>query len=150
MLVRDFSLSVADALPLMLKWNERCRPPRDTAELKTKLEHARKYAKEPPALRLGKHIKGSGEQKDKVQDDWETPIPLVDSSRPPFPSPQRDDQFWGFWEYCARVSESVQTPVDLAFMLALATASAAISKTARVHIRGDYQEPLAPAVTRSC
>ena len=111
-LVQDFGLSVSGALPLMLEWNERCKPPWDTAELQTKLENARRYAKEPRGLRLNKHIKGSVESKanSKGQSEWETPTPLADSNRPPFPMPQDDDHFCGFWEYCARVSTSIQTP----------------------------------------
>lgn len=143
-LVQDFGLSVSGALPLMLEWNKRCEPPWGTAQLRTKLENARRYAKEPRGLRLNKHIKGSGAQtvKTKGQSEWEDPVPLVDFHRPPFPTPQSDDQLADFWDYCARVAESIQTPLDLPVMLCLTVASAAIAKKAIIHVRGDHKEPL--------
>ncbi len=40
LLVRDFALSVEEALPLMLEWNQTCRPPWSEGALRHKLERA--------------------------------------------------------------------------------------------------------------
>lgn len=42
--VRDFGVSPADALALMLDWNERCEPPWSMDDLSRKVENAYKYA----------------------------------------------------------------------------------------------------------
>lgn len=46
-LVRGFALTNADALRLLTEWNERCQPPWSEGELRDKLEHARRYGREP-------------------------------------------------------------------------------------------------------
>lgn len=46
-LVRGFALTNADAMRLLTEWNERCQPPWSEGELRDKLEHARRYGREP-------------------------------------------------------------------------------------------------------
>lgn len=46
-LVRGFALTDADAMRLLAEWNERCQPPWSEDELRDKLEHARRYGREP-------------------------------------------------------------------------------------------------------
>lgn len=46
-LVRGFALTNADAMRLLTEWNERCQPPWSDGELRDKLEHARRYGREP-------------------------------------------------------------------------------------------------------
>jgi RepB DNA-primase N-terminal domain len=46
-LVRGFALSDTDALPLLATWNLRCEPPWLQRELIDKLDHARRYGREP-------------------------------------------------------------------------------------------------------
>lgn len=46
-LVRGFALTNADAMRLLAEWNERCQPPWSEGELRDKLEHARRYGREP-------------------------------------------------------------------------------------------------------
>ena len=46
-LVRGFALTDADALRLLTEWNERCQPRWSEGELRDKLEHARRYGREP-------------------------------------------------------------------------------------------------------
>ncbi|MCZ6655100.1 MAG: bifunctional DNA primase/polymerase [Planctomycetota bacterium] len=42
-LVRDFALSVDQAMPLFLEWNRKCKPPWEDHELRKMLEHALEY-----------------------------------------------------------------------------------------------------------
>ncbi len=46
-LVRGFALDEAQALSVLLEWNERCQPPWTTAELFDKLRRAARYGREP-------------------------------------------------------------------------------------------------------
>ena len=46
-LVRGFALTNADALRPLSEWNERCQPAWSDGELRDKLEHARRYGREP-------------------------------------------------------------------------------------------------------
>lgn len=46
-LVRGFALTNTDAMRLLAEWNERCQPPWSEGELRDKLDHARRYGREP-------------------------------------------------------------------------------------------------------
>jgi hypothetical protein len=46
-LVRGFALTNADAMRLLTEWNQRCQPPWSEGELRDKLDHARRYGREP-------------------------------------------------------------------------------------------------------
>lgn len=46
-LIRGFALGNDEALALLPDWNARCQPPWTERELHAKLEHARRYGKEP-------------------------------------------------------------------------------------------------------
>jgi len=46
-LVRGFALDATVALQLLASWNARCEPPWSEAELIAKLDHARRYGREP-------------------------------------------------------------------------------------------------------
>ena len=46
-LARGFSLGDNEALSAIAEWNQRCQPPWTDAELIAKLQHARRYGKEP-------------------------------------------------------------------------------------------------------
>jgi hypothetical protein len=46
-LARGFALSAGDALGLLTNWNARCDPPWSERDLLAKLEHARRYGREP-------------------------------------------------------------------------------------------------------
>lgn len=50
--VRGFAVSAADALPLLLEWNQSCVPPWSTSELAGKIANALKNGKEPIGGRL--------------------------------------------------------------------------------------------------
>lgn len=52
-LVRGFALDATVALQLLASWNARCEPPWSEAELIAKLEHARRYGREPFGGQLG-------------------------------------------------------------------------------------------------
>jgi RepB DNA-primase from phage plasmid len=46
-LVRGFALNDEDALAVLVGWNQRCVPPWSERELRAKLQHARRYGREP-------------------------------------------------------------------------------------------------------
>jgi hypothetical protein len=46
-LVRGFALGDSEALALLQDWNARCQPPWHTRDLEAKLQHARRYGREP-------------------------------------------------------------------------------------------------------
>lgn len=45
--VRGFALGNADALEVLMEWNQRCDPPWSTKELERKIVHALLYGREP-------------------------------------------------------------------------------------------------------
>jgi hypothetical protein len=46
-LVRGFALADDEALAVLRDWNARCEPPWSEHELLAKLQHARRYGREP-------------------------------------------------------------------------------------------------------
>ena len=52
-LVRGFALDAAAALDVLREWNVRCQPPCSETEMMAKLEHARRYGREPVGGLLG-------------------------------------------------------------------------------------------------
>ena len=70
---------------------------------------------------------------------WETPVPLLRASLPPFPLsafPFKLEQF------ARGLSTSTETPPDLAGSLVLACVAASVSRKAVVSPKADYREPL--------
>lgn len=71
--------------------------------------------------------------------DWEEPIPLDTLTYPEFPVGALPE--W-LANWVSGISEEMQTPPDLAAMLALSVISASVAKKYRVNIKQNWEEPL--------
>jgi hypothetical protein len=70
---------------------------------------------------------------------WEDPIPFAEDPVPPFPT----DILPGWLaDFVSALAEATQTPPDLAAMLALGTAGAALARKYRVQARPGWSQPL--------
>ena len=76
-LVNGFALSAAEALPLLLEWNNSCQPPWDDAALRHKLADAERA----PHTKPHGHLLASGERTAQFQPPRSTP-PAAPLSRP--------------------------------------------------------------------
>lgn len=72
-------------------------------------------------------------------EEWETPLPLDEPERPPFPTHVLPDVMRDMVE---AVAEDTQTPADLAAIMALGTVSAAVGGKAEICVRKNWNEPV--------
>jgi replicative DNA helicase len=70
---------------------------------------------------------------------WESPTPLLDVPRPPFPT---DALPTWLRAWVAAESEAMQTPTDLAGMLSLSVLSTVCAKKVAVRVRDGWTEPV--------
>jgi hypothetical protein len=96
------------------------------------LDRAAKAERVTPFDGLAVKVSSSG--------DWPDLILLESDDRPDFPVDSLPKVLRGF---VCDVSESTQTPPDMAALMGLAIAGFAMSKRAEVHGYGDWREPLA-------
>ena len=73
---------------------------------------------------------------------WETPIPLLSFNPSPFPIEAIPRPLEGLRRFIEAVAESLQVPVDMPAMLALAVGGASLAKRIDVHVQGDHIEPV--------
>jgi hypothetical protein len=70
-LVRDFGLSEAQALPILLAWNETNTPPLPEPELRKCLRNGNTYGQHPIGTKVA-----TGKKATVESEQWEPPIPL--------------------------------------------------------------------------
>lgn len=109
-----------------LAMNQRCVPPMDEADVRTKVDSAFKQDHDTVRSEATAWVKmldhGVG---------WDRPIPLASTKDlPPFPVESLPPELR---RWCEAQAESLQMPVDLCFAMALATLMAAL--VGRVHVK---------------
>jgi hypothetical protein len=114
-------------------FNERCEPRLDDTELQTIAHSMMKYKPEDPILNDVVH------SNDESAAPWTEPLSFdVQLTVPAFPTALLPP--W-FSDYIGGVAHATQTPPDLAAMLAIAHAGAAIAGKFRIQIRKGWVEP---------
>lgn len=76
---------------------------------------------------------------DGIGDAWGPILPFHSADLPPFPLDVLPD--W-LREYCEAITETMQTPADLAGMLALSVLAAACGGRVEVRVKPGYEEPV--------
>jgi hypothetical protein len=110
---------------LLVENREKCEPPKPEAEVRQIAESVSRY--EPAAVTV------------KSQEDWPEIIPLNSHSTDPIP-PGCLPCWLG--EMALAVSESTETPFEMAALLGLAVASSCVAAKADVSPEPGYTEPL--------
>jgi hypothetical protein len=107
-------------------WNQSCRPPQDEKDLRRDFQDilAREQAQRGEAAQ---------------PEVWDEPLPLDQPPPPPaFPTCEFP-AWWGDW--IEATAHATQTPPDLAGMLSLATAGAALATRFAIEVRDGWVEP---------
>lgn len=89
---------------------------------------------------LGIQSQPPSQDKKSKDEAWQTPVPL----RTPPPVPPIPLQLFPEWirNWAEALADSIQVPADLPAMLALTIAGAGLARKYRLHVRGDWFEPL--------
>jgi hypothetical protein len=130
--VYGFGMGVERGIELLREYyNPFCVPPWSEKELRHKCEDADKEPFElPRCWLLTEGPRAAG---------WEEPLPFTEPCTPPFPT----DALPGWLgRYVDALAVATQTPPDLAAVLALAVAGAAMARKYRVLIRPGWSQPL--------
>ncbi|MCZ6654696.1 MAG: bifunctional DNA primase/polymerase [Planctomycetota bacterium] len=79
-LVRDFALSVDQAMPLFLEWNRKCKPPWEDHELRKMLEHALEYGggKDGTEYPIGRKVDPADSEADADDGPIIRPLPITE------------------------------------------------------------------------
>ena len=147
--VVGLAVPVEEALALLAEvYNPRCAPPWEEKELRRKCEEAIKTTRKPMGYLLSEPRRNDAPNgpADRAQATtaspadapWEKPLPLDGNvAVPPFPVEHLPP--W-LRAWVVAEADATQTPPDLAALLALAVAGAALAKKFRVTVRGGWHE----------
>ena len=114
----------------------RCNPPLEDAELKSIFNSALKFYNKV-ILPSKDYIKPSVYNSTSAT-SWDELIPLRQNDLPSFPLDALPPVIK---DYCKAVSESLQSPIDMACVCALATLATAMQGTYKVKIKDNWEEP---------
>lgn len=137
-LVKDFALTIEDALPILQDWNQTCEPPWSDAELMHKLESAGNAAGPNGKLLSNNRPSRTGTDPQSVQPG---PIPKPDTPKAEFvpfpvdclPEPVRT--------FVIEAAESMRCDSCFVALPLIAALGAAVGNSRRIRLKNHWTEP---------
>lgn len=123
-----------EAHHIFIEKSKRCMPPLAQEELDIIWDSALKFGRD-----LAKQDGYISPKEYNKEPEWETPIPFDEYNLPPFPL---DALPKAVGDYVAALSESTQTPVDMAATAAIAILSVCMQGKFKIRAKPDWIEPV--------